>query len=70
MANFIYIFIYVVLQCNNTLRREKRFKTVFCNISIFQDLSIHLRQQTLQYFTDPTVCQAIRIGYGYDASAL
>ena len=48
----------------------KRFETAFCNISIFQDLSIYLWQQTLQYFTDPTVCQAIRISYGYDASAL
>ena len=56
--------------CNVTIRYNELFEAAFCNISIFQDLSIHLRQQTLQYFTDPTVCQAIRIGYGYDASAL
>ena len=59
--------------CNKTIHYDENNVlriTVFCNISIFQDLSIHLRQQTLQYFTDPTVCQAIRIGYGYDASAL
>ena len=53
-----------------TIHYDEKFETYFYTISVFQAPSMHLWQQTMQYFTNPTVCQAIRIGYGYDASAL